>query len=90
MQNKLLPCPFCGSKLHKHNRYFHHEINGCLFDNYEFFEEDFKKWNTRKPMERIVERLEEDYSQDIGSLKMISVDKAIEIVKAGGTDESLN
>ena len=30
---------------------------------------------------KIIERLEEDYSQDVGALKMISVDKAIEIVK---------
>lgn len=57
---KLLPCPFCGVELHKHHRYYHHEINGCLFDDYEFFEEDFEKWNTRKPMQEIVERLEEE------------------------------
>jgi hypothetical protein len=60
--NNILSCPFCGSELHKHYRYYHHEINGCLFDNYEFFKEDFDKWNTRKPMERILEQLEEHSS----------------------------
>ena len=57
--DKLLPCPFCDCKLHKHHRYYHHEINGCLFDDYMFFKEDFKKWNTRKPVERILDRLKE-------------------------------
>ena len=33
-----------------------------------------------------VKQLEENYSYDVGNLKMISVDKAIEIVKGGGID----
>ena len=96
MQNdKLLPCPFCGSELHKHHRYYHHEINGCLFDNYDFFKEDFDKWNTRKPMERIVERLEEksndipiqyenNYEQGFAN----GIDYAIDIVRKGGVDNA--
>lgn len=31
-------------------------------------------------VEKLIERLEEDYSQDVGTLKMISVNKVIEIV----------
>ena len=50
-------------------------------------------WNTRKPMERIVERLEESKTNfsRMGTLQSAyydkGLDKAIEIVKAGGVDE---
>lgn len=71
MQNKeLLPCPFCGGE----NVRFGSVGNSFGIDNYikcdscyakiqiceEYGIEKLKaKWNTRKPMERIVERLEE-------------------------------
>ena len=92
---KLLPCPFCGGELHKHHRYYHHEINGCLFDDYEFFEEDFEKWNTRKPMQEIVERLEEECKEYRNSdwllrdkaIKVGTMTTAMDIVKeVGGLD----
>ena len=65
--NKLLPCPFCGGD----NLGFYH--NHLFRDGYEVRcydchfglqesrtkEEAIKQWNTRKPMERIVERVEE-------------------------------
>lgn len=42
------------------------------------------KWNTRKPMDNIIEQLLESYSCYVGSLEMISLDTAIKIVKKGG------
>lgn len=71
MQNdKLLPCPFCGGEAKTtficDGRY--NEIKcktpKCIMNVdmpafYESKEEAIKKWNSRKPMERIVERLEE-------------------------------
>ena len=36
---------------------------------------------TAYDIDKVVEQLEENYSCDVGNLKMISVDKAIEIVK---------
>lgn len=48
--------------------------------HYEDLEEQgYRMVNTNK----IIEQLEENYSCDVGNLKMISVDKAIEIVKGG-------
>ncbi len=39
--------------------------------------------STAYDIDEVVEQLEENYSYDVGNLKMISVDKAIEIVKGG-------
>ena len=38
---------------------------------------------TAYDIDKVVEQLEENYSCDVGNLKMISLDKAIEIVKSG-------
>lgn len=91
MNDKLKLCPFCGVKLHKHYRYYHHEINGCIFDDYEFFEKDFEKWNTRKPVEKVLEQLEEEVKKcreyRDGKLvyeetaKINGIKEAIEIIK---------
>ena len=42
---------------------------------------------TAYDIDKVVEQLEENYSCDVGNLKMISLDKAIEIVKRGGQNE---
>lgn len=59
------------------------------------YQEASDQWNTRKPMDRIVERLEnykEKYSSGDGEFTDELVDRvlrnAIEIVKAGGVDEN--
>lgn len=61
---KLLPCPFCNEELEVvgKRRYYAHKTNGCILQHLCFETDDveaIKYWNTRKPMERIVERLEE-------------------------------
>lgn len=69
MSEKLLPCPFCGGEA----RFFQMRITKGIRLGYvkctecglrleqENCTEDFAtaQWNTRKPMEKIVERLEE-------------------------------
>lgn len=35
-------------------------------------------------IDKVIKELEEHYSCDVGALKMISLDKAMEIVKKGG------
>ena len=88
--DKLLPCPFCDCKLHKHHRYYHHEINGCLFDDYMFFKEDFNKWNTRKPVELIVEELETEKIKNVepeathAYMWNSAIQKAIACIRSGG------
>ncbi len=94
---RLLPCPFCGGEARLHNAVFLKieatvvckdcgartlTHSSASFSNANM--NAIKAWNTRKPIDRIVERLETDYSQDVGFLKMISVDKAIKIVKEEG------
>lgn len=39
---------------------------------------------TAYDIDRVIEQLKENYSCDVGNLKMISLDKAIEIVKKRG------
>ena len=58
---KLLPCPFCGgeaeigaSTIWCTNEYCGSELYHPLLSR----EELIKQWNTRKPMERIIERIE--------------------------------
>lgn len=109
---KLLPCPFCGgeAKLEKENRINIYCVQcedcKCMttfqFDFGEGEEISKKKaievWNTRKPMERIVERLKEErkevtrWDSDKHYIYKEGADwmgeKAIEIVKeVGGVDE---
>lgn len=52
-----------------------------------FTEEDFEKWNTRKPMERIMKRLEERKNTPPElEYRHLIFEEVIEIVKAGGSD----
>ena len=60
---KLLPCPFCQAELKRWdympNVFFEHPYNGCILSGKKVLESehDVKAWNTRKPMERIIERI---------------------------------
>ena len=46
-------------------------------------EEEIDETSTAYDIDKVVEQLEENYSCDVGNLKMISLDKAIEIVRGG-------
>ena len=60
MQNdKLLPCPFCDKKLKKFKGGYEHKSSQCVLSSFILTDVEISKWNTRKPMERIVEQLEE-------------------------------
>lgn len=92
MTDRIKPCPLCGAKLTK-DRWgiYEHEANDCILAYYEVYDEDLDKWNTRKPMGRIVERLKEyqrNYSSGLGGFTDELIDRvlrnAIEIVKEGG------
>ncbi len=102
---KLLSCPFCGGEAHVYRseskilgETFYAidcDSNECIVHtmvaDYSTEKEAIEHWNTRKPMERIVERLEEVVAKRIAWIGMPdsycdAIDKAIDIVKAGGTD----
>lgn len=99
--DKLLPCPFCGGegKVSEFHSFWYK--SGCSNLNcfayitslvFQTKEEAIAAWNTRKPMERIVERLEDNsewtdstfdedgYCND-DSFEVIRLEKAIEIIK---------
>ena len=67
MQNKLLPCPFCGGEAEKRAFTWANIADEVTIDcticgvrtKVLKTEEAIKIWNTRKPMERILEQLEE-------------------------------
>lgn len=101
---KLLPCPFCGyeAKSVKAHGIFEKpyvvvcENEKCRASVGMFSatkEEAIKQWNTRKPMQEIVERLEEakvcvidDYTEEYED--MVFLEEAIGIVReAGGMNE---
>lgn len=61
---KLAKCPFCDAELKRWDYmpqvFFEHPYNGCILSGKKVLESehDIKAWNTRKPMERIIERIE--------------------------------
>ena len=90
---KLAKCPFCDAELKRRdympNVFFEHPYNGCILSGKKVLESehDVKAWNTRKPMERIVERLKEvgDHYFALHDIYGFSaMNEAIEIVKEEG------
>ena len=103
MQNdKLLPCPFCDKKLKKFKGGYEHKSSQCVLSSFILTDVEIPKWNTRKPMERIVNRLEEfkEEKNDIGSkirnaedkrcygFYELGIDEATDIVRKGGVDNA--
>lgn len=102
MQNKLLECPFCGgeAKVSK-NGAGCYQVYCCNCESRQYAyahkteEEAIEQWNTRKPMERIVEQLEESMNEaknlwdddEYYTGQANAYEYAIEIVK-GGADNA--
>ena len=106
-ETKLLRCPFCGGEAFLHTVEPHKHIIVDLPDygggafvectncscaiSGETAEEAAKAWNTRKPMEDIVDELEELLAQEIISENVVSdvgtgLSIAIAIIEKGGTE----
>ena len=89
----VLSCPFCGESLYKDNEFsdsfgrnilfYKHPKNDCLFSECVVGDYDIKKWNTRKPIEKIIEKFEEvgDIQFSSFSKPLITVEDAVHIVK---------
>ena len=90
--SKLKPCPCCGGEVEitKDNLMGFHviECNICKILMYSRNKEELiNKWNIRKPMQNIVERLEDaTFPHNFGGevQMMILKNKAIEIIKEEG------
>ena len=70
--SELKRCPFCGiplklvgSKRRGNQHYLHEYNNNCILNGFGFTatDENIQHWNTRKPMQNIVERLEQQARQ---------------------------
>lgn len=112
---ELRPCPCCSSKMvgfmkiNKRSSRGHAYCMDCGIRTKTHYNDDdnnvkwkvfaAQDWNTRKPMERIVEQLEEqkknykwqylgyeNYHNDMNYNICKFIDKAIEIVRKGGTE----
>lgn len=101
---KLMNCPFCGREAivsQDSDGYYVTCKNDCVVQMKSYLErEAIKAWNTRVPMERILERLEEesvlseeerDRAREQNPLQyercdsyICAIDNAIEIVKEEG------
>lgn len=95
---KLKPCPFCGGEAKistydwgysvKEYWIYCHSCD-CASGSYHSKEEAIETWNRRKPMDDIVERLEEceEYEAEAHNYNASTAfNKAIEIVKGGVED----
>lgn len=97
---KLLPCPCCGSEakigiLEKHFTFYRAVCLECGLTAKATPTPELTAslWNTRKPIDRIVEQLQQAesvkcYGSRNSGNYMIPLADAIEIVKAGGKDEA--
>ena len=93
---KLLPCPFCGGEAKVSNLNFNQYLIFCKDCWAETkpttgFENTITKWNTRKPMQEIVEKLEDEMMELRKASCYLSAHqfkKAIDIVeKVGGIND---
>ena len=95
MEDRLKPCPHCGAKLEKIKGWYAHPTTDCFNATVAFradSEESIEAWNTRKPMDRIVEQLKEvsfvETVEEYAEINLLLLDDAIEIVKAGGKNDN--
>ena len=91
MTDKLKNCPFCGGGFRVNYRgAYEHDVSDCILKGIEIRNAaEIKAWNTRKPMDRIVEQLEkcsETYCKEYGYApdeNVLYLPDAIAIVKGG-------
>lgn len=89
---KLKPCPFCGgeAKIYKdYNGFYLVQCKcGCGTLHKSEKKNVINDWNTRRPMEKIVEQMEkEKHNTPYINGRYSGLQKAIKIVQKGGADE---
>ena len=94
---ELKSCPICGRDVYIGTEDYDDEILDaiiCDYCNLKFYgsfstkEELIKEWNTRKPMERIVEQLQEiaftENTKEYGRMEVVSLEDALNVVEEEG------
>lgn len=88
--SELKKCPFCGGELKAEGKNFYmHPIVGCLMDGTLVIncDESKKSWNTRRPVDDVVEALEENAFPDFeeeytcNGAELLFLSDAIQIIK---------
>ena len=85
MTDKLKSCPFCGGEADTewHHGYWGVRCNNCYAEvTADGMNDAINLWNTRKPMDRIVEQLEEEAKRWYESGKEFKDEKELGV--AGG------
>lgn len=83
MTDKLKPCPFCGGEADTewHHGYYGVRCESCYAEvTADGMNDTIEAWNTRKPMDRIVEQLEKEKS-DWNDDYNVPINNAIAIVQ---------
>lgn len=89
MTDKLLNCPFCGGEAETewHHGYWGVRCQSCYVEvTADGMNDAIEVWNTRKPMDRIVEQLERRAYETAdwmcgGTMKVVELTDAIAVVK---------
>ena len=96
---KLKPCPFCSGKPkmatcdwgYSVKEYWYYCSScGCETQKYHSKEDAAEQWNTRKPIDNIVERLEEFYDENEFEINSGFIETCIDIVKGGVEDGKID
>lgn len=92
---ELLPCPFCGgeAKINRMPHLWEYSVQcndvDCIVhpetEGYEKREEAIEAWNTRKPMERIAEQLENKMDHSFNQ-RYKAFAEAVTTVRKGGVE----
>lgn len=87
--SELKRCPFCNKKLKRIKGGYEHPFEQCVLSSFIIAKAEINQWNTRKTMERILERLEKMLKLYETHAVLLSDSekafmKAIEIVKEEG------
>lgn len=92
---KLLPCPFCGGEAMAIENNFYTDIHSVMCrncfaesDRYHTQKEAIKQWNTRKLMQEILEKLQDELELS-GKEKVRTIDNPYQFRRVQGYSDGI-